>query len=436
MVSARTAHPSPAFGGIAAVLGDKSISHRALIFAALADGTSRISGLLEADDVHATRAAVEAFGARIERQGDDLLVTGGTWHSPEGPIDCGNSGTSARLLMGAAARFDGLVATFVGDESLSRRPMKRIVTPLSRMGARFDGGDTLPLTLHGARIGGIDYDSPVASAQVKSAILLAGLGTDAPVRVREPRPSRDHSEVMLAQFGVEGDVEALVDGAQAVSLGSARSLRACDIVVPRDPSSAAFAWGVAAMVPGASVTVDGVLVNATRTGFLEALEAMGAAVRIENQRLQSGEPVADVTVSHARLEPLRLEPKDVPALIDEIPMLACVAAMADGESVFEGIGELRHKESDRIGSTAAGLVANGVQVFPEEDRLTIMGRGSVRGGGRVATHHDHRIAMAFLSLGLAAETPITVDDATPIATSFPAFETMMAGLGARIEEVA
>ncbi|WP_343345107.1 3-phosphoshikimate 1-carboxyvinyltransferase [Sphingomicrobium sp. XHP0239] len=433
-MSPLTAHPSPAFGGTATVPGDKSISHRALILAALAEGTSRISGLLDADDVKATRAAVEAFGARIEEDGADLLVTGCPWRSPAVPIDCGNSGTSARLLMGAAARFEGLTARFVGDASLSRRPMRRVVTPLTRMGARFEGGDTLPLTLHGARLGGIDYESPVASAQIKSAILLAGLGTDAPVRVSEPRASRDHSEVMLAQFGADGTLEPMEDGAQAVALGQSRKLRACEVVVPRDPSSAAFAWGAAAMIPGAKVRVAGVLVNATRTGFLEALEQMGADVRIERERTQSGEPVADVTVAHRRLDPLRLEAATIPALIDEIPVLACVAAMADGESVFEGVNELRHKESDRIGSTAAGLVANVVHAMPEDDRLTIFGRGRVRGGGTVTTHHDHRIAMAFLTLGLAAERAVGVDDTTPIATSFPDFREMMTRLGARFEE--
>ncbi|MEN3972728.1 3-phosphoshikimate 1-carboxyvinyltransferase [Sphingomicrobium sp. XHP0235] len=427
------ARPSPGFGGDADLPGDKSISHRALILSAMADGTSRITGLLEAEDVRATRAAVEAFGATIVEDGPDLLVTGGPWRSPGAPIDCGNSGTSARLLMGAAAGCEGLEARFVGDESLSRRPMARVTTPLSRMGARFEGGDTLPLTLHGAALGGIDYESPVASAQVKSAILLAGLRTDAPVRVIEPAPSRDHSEVMLAQFGVEGAAETVGEGV-AVSLGSQRRLTATDVAVPGDPSSAAFLWAAAAMIEGARVTTHATLVNATRTGFLEALEAMGADVQLSNPRVQSGEPVADVTVAHRRLEPLHLEAARVPSLIDEVPILACVAAMADGESVFEGIGDLKHKESDRIGSTAAGLVANGVSVFPDADRLTILGRGRVAGGGEVICHHDHRIAMAFLTLGLAARAAIRIDDAGPIATSFPSFVAIMRSLGADIGE--
>ncbi|MCJ7421033.1 3-phosphoshikimate 1-carboxyvinyltransferase [Sphingomicrobium astaxanthinifaciens] len=427
-----TAHPSPRFGGDTALPGDKSISHRALILAALASGTSRISGLLASDDVAATEAAVAALGARVERDTDGVVhVTGAEWRSPSGPIDCGNSGTSARLLIGAAAGFEGLAATFIGDASLSRRPMNRIVDPLRRMGARIEGGETLPLELVGARLGGIEHESPVASAQVKSAILLAGLRTEAPVRVIEPRPSRDHSEIMLAQFGVEGAVEE-VEGGIAIALGARRDLVATDIAVPGDPSSAAFVWAAAAMIPDASVTTRGVLVNGTRTGFLEKLEAMGARVRLDHHYLCSGEPVADVTVAHERLEPVQVGPDEVPAVIDELPMLACVAAMAEGESCLEGIGELRVKESDRVGAVAAGLTANGVTTFATEDSLRILGRGEVPGGRMVSTRHDHRIAMAFLTLGLAARRAITVDDADPIATSFPEFAEVMRGLGGGI----
>jgi len=434
-VSALTAHPSPGFGGIALVPGDKSISHRALILAALADGTSRISGLLEGEDVLATAQAVEAFGAKVERDGTDWLVTGATWHSPNQPIDCGNSGTAVRLLLGAAAGFDGLSATFTGDVSLSKRPMGRIIQPLTRMGAQFEGGETLPVTLHGASLGGIDYQSPVASAQIKSAILLAGLRSKGPVRIVEPAQSRDHSEIMLAQFGVSGSVDE-VDGGLAVTLGDERTLIACDIMVPADPSSAAFLWAAAAIVEGASVTTPGVCINATRTGFLEALDAMGASVTLTNERIQSGEPVADVTVLQAPLRAIELPPSEVPRTIDELPLLAVVAAFADGESHFAGIGELRVKESDRLGAVAAGLIANGVTCFPESDALRVLGRGKARGGGTVAVHHDHRIAMAFLTMGLGAENPVTVDDISPIATSFPDFIPLMQSLGASLEEAA
>ncbi|WP_260483168.1 3-phosphoshikimate 1-carboxyvinyltransferase [Sphingomicrobium flavum] len=426
------AYPSPRFGGTAKVPGDKSISHRALILGALAVGETRISGLLEGEDVLATARAVEAFGANVERCGDDWLVTGAEWISPAGPIDCGNSGTSARLLMGAAAGFDGLEATFTGDASLSKRPMKRIIDPISRMGARFSESESLPLTLTGAGLGGIDYESPVASAQVKSAILLAGLRSRGPVRIVEPTPSRDHSEVMLLRFGAEVLADEAGNGL-AISLGEKRTLSATHIHVPGDPSSAAFLWAAAAMIEGAQVTTPGICMNATRTGFLEALHEMGARVTLDNERDQSGEPVADVTVGHAPLQPLHLTPDRVPATIDELPLLACVASFADGESHFEGIGELKVKESDRLGAVTAGLAANGVSCFPESDALRVLGKGSVRGGGTVMAHGDHRIAMAFLTLGLAAEQPIRVDDSSAIATSFPDFISLMQSLGGRLE---
>lgn len=413
--------------------GDKSISHRALILAAMAKGTSRISGLLESDDVMATARAIAAFGAKVDRSGDDWLVSGADWASPDAPIDCGNSGTSARLLMGAAAGVDGLKARFIGDTSLSGRPMGRVTRPLARMGARFEGGERLPIELTGAALGGIDYESPVASAQIKTAILLAGLRAKGPVRVVEPRPSRDHGEVMLLQFGASVEAEELENG-WAVSLGDRRMLVATDISVPSDPSSAAFLWAGAAIVEGARVTTPQVCINATRTGFLEALERMGAEVELSNEQIISGEPVADVTVTQRPLQPVHLRPEEVPAAIDELPLLACVAAFADGESLLEGLGELRIKESDRLGSVAAGLAANGVAVFPESDALRILGRGEVRGGGTVLVHHDHRIAMAFLTLGLGAQRPVTIDDERAIAVSFPRFAEVMQSLGATLEE--
>ncbi|MBW0143793.1 3-phosphoshikimate 1-carboxyvinyltransferase [Sphingomicrobium clamense] len=432
-MSAMRGAASPEYGGTASVPGDKSIAHRALILAALAQGTSRISRLPSGEDVASTRKAVEALGATVEADGDDWLVTGCEWTSPPGDIDCGNSGTSARLLMGAAAGFEGLKATFVGDESLSRRPMRRVIDPLSRMGASFDGGDTLPITLTGATLGGIDFLQPVASAQVKTAILLAGLRSSGPVRVVEPFASRDHSEVMLAQFGVEGSVEEIVDG-HAVSLGDARALTATDVIVSGDPSSAAFLFAGAA-ITGGTVTVTDLNVNATRTGFLEALDAMGCTVEFANPRDWAGEPVADVTVSRTRtLQPIEWHRDKVPATIDELPLLAIVAAFADGESLLEGLGELRVKESDRLGAVIAGLAANGVSVFPDGDDLRVLGRGAVRGGGRIMVGHDHRIAMAFLTMGLGTKQAITVDDITPIATSFPDFVEVMRSLGANLED--
>lgn len=410
------ATPGGALIGEARIPGDKSCSHRALILAAMATGESRIAGLLESDDVLATARAVEALGAGVAQLGPGLWrVHGGAWRSPEAPIDCGNSGTAARLLIGACAGVEGLVATFTGDSSLSSRPMRRVTAPLERMGARFDGGDRLPITVHGQRLGGIEHLNVPASAQVKSAILLAGLRTAATVRVTEPIQSRDHTEIMIGQF--EG-------------------LRGCELSIAADPSSAAFPLAAAAIVPGSSVTVPDLLVNPLRTGLYETLEAMGADIAVSNERVQSGEIVADVTLRHAPLQPCHVTPEQIPAMIDEIPALAIACAFVEGESVIEGLGELRVKESDRLGAIVAGLVACGVAALADGDVLRIFGRGKVRGGAKVVTNGDHRIAMAFLTLGLAAERPVEVDRAEMIATSFPSFVELMQGLGATIGEPA
>ena len=414
-------------GGVAGIPGDKSCSHRALILGALAEGETRIAGLLESDDVAATMRAVEAFGATIERDGDDLRITGAEWRSPDRPVDCGNSGTAARLLMGAAAGFD-LSAAFTGDASLSARPMARITQPLARMGARFDGGDRLPLTLHGGGLGGIDWVNDPASAQVKSAILLAGLRAQGSVIVREPVPSRDHTEIMLREFGCE-----LAGGEGSVSLGGQRSLRGCDIAIAADPSSAAFALTAAAIVPGSSVEVRDLLVNPLRTGLFEALEEMGAEVELADERVQSGEIIAALRIGHSALQAIEISSERIPAMIDEIPLLAVAAAFADGETIIHGLGELRHKESDRLGAIIAGLAACGVIAVPHGDSLHVFGRGVVRGGARIAAQGDHRIAMAFLVLGLASDEPVEVDSAEMIATSFPGFVETMRGLGADIE---
>ena len=403
-----------ALGGIADIPGDKSCSHRALILGAMASGTTRIAGLLESDDVVAMARAVAALGATVVQVGPgERRVTGSSWTSPAEPVDCGNSGTAARLLLGACAGVEGLTVTLTGDASLSKRPMRRVTAPLERMGSRFDGGDHLPITVHGQRLGAIHHINVPASAQVKSAILLAGVASGAAVSVEEPIPSRDHTEIMIGEFG--------------------DPLIGCDIAIASDPSSAAFPLVAAAILPGSEVTVRGLLVNPLRTGLFEVLKQMGADISLADEQLQSGEIVADLTLRHAPLQPCHVTAAQIPAMIDEIPALAVACAFADGESVIEGLAELKVKESDRLGATVAGLVTCGVTAIADGDALRIFGRGTVRGGGKVVTHGDHRIAMAFLTLGLAAEQPVEVDQAEMIATSFPSFVKVMQGLGATIE---
>ncbi|MFN3727110.1 MAG: 3-phosphoshikimate 1-carboxyvinyltransferase [Allosphingosinicella sp.] len=410
-----TAHPGAPLRGDIAVPGDKSISHRALILGAMAEGETRISGLLESDDVMRTVEAVRALGAEVDRDGDVWRVRGGAWRSPPAPIDCGNSGTTARLLMGAVAGRP-VCATFVGDASLSRRPMRRVIEPLREMGARIEGGDTLPITVHGGRLRGIRYVSPVASAQVKSAILLAGLGADQPVDVSESHLSRDHSERMLPLF-----------------LGENGELRGTEIEVPGDPSSAAFPIVAALLATGSEVRVRDVCINPTRIGLIECLREMGGAIELASPRQLGGEPVADIIVRFSHLRAIEVPADRAPAMIDEYPLLGVAAAFADGETVMHGLGELRHKESDRLAAISAGLEACGVNAEVAGDNLRIRG-GSVRGGAQVASHGDHRIAMAFLVLGLASAAPVSVDGAEMIATSFPGFADLMRGLGARIQD--
>ena len=427
-----TAFPGSPLGGEAAIPGDKSCSHRALILGAMAKGETRIGGLLQSDDVMATAEALRAFAIAVDRKGDgDWAVKGGSWQSPAEPVDCGNSGTAARLLMGAVAGMPGVSATFTGDASLSARPMGRVTAPLARMGARIEGSDRLPIVVEGARLGGIDYPNDPASAQVKSAILLAGLGTDAQARVLEPMPSRDHSEIMLSIFGCDVSVDDTPEG-WAVSLGDKRRLSGCNIKIGADPSSAAFPLVAAAIVPGSDVMVRGIIVNPLRTGLYEVLETMGADIELSNERIQSGEVVADIRIRHSNLGPCHVSAERVPAMIDEIPALAVACAFADGESVIEGLGELRVKESDRLGAIVAGLAACGVVAVADGDALRIFGKGDVRGGAGIATRGDHRIAMAFLTLGLGAQAPVEVDEAEMIATSFPGFVETMQGIGADI----
>ena len=412
------------------VPGDKSMSHRALILGGLADGETWIEGLLEGEDVINTAKAVRAFGATVDRASNGKWrVIGGEWRSPRGLVDCGNSGTGARLLMGAAAGFP-IEATFTGDASLSGRPMNRVLDPLRQMGAEVSANENgrLPATIRGGRLGGISFHNAKASAQVKSAILLAGLSTDAEIEVIEPARSRDHTENMLRAFGA--DVEQ--DG-DSIRLGAQRKLRGTSVLVPGDPSSAAFPLVAALITPESHVTVRSVMINPLRTGLLKTLVEMGADLRIENRRVAGGEDVADITATYSRLNAVEVPSERAPSMIDEYPILAVAAAFADGTSVMHGLSELRVKESDRLAAIIAGLRAAGVSARDEGDTLIVEGTGGLpRGGASVAAHHDHRIAMSFLVLGLGSERPVEVDSAAMIATSFPDFTLLMRSIGARI----
>lgn len=427
-----TARRAAALSGVVRAPGDKSMSHRALILAAMATGVSEIDGLLEGDDVLATARAVEAFGADVERLGQGRWrVTGhGGFRQPAGVIDCGNAGTGVRLLMGAAAGYP-ISATFDGDASLRKRPMKRVTAPLADMGARFDWSgqaDRLPVTITGGGLSALDHVQTVASAQIKSAILLAGLNADGVTTITEPEPSRDHTERMLRAFGAEVGVLP-ADAGWRITLKGGQPLTATPVSVPGDPSSAAFPLAAALIVPGSEVTVEGVMLNPLRTGLLETWREMGADLTVANRRMAGGEEVGDVTARHSRLRGVVVPPERAASMIDEYPILAATAAFADGATIMRGVGEMRVKESDRIALMAAGLQACGVVVEEEAEGFTVTG-GSVRGGAAVTTHGDHRIAMSHLVLGLAASEPVTVDEPGMIATSFPGFVELMRGLGA------
>ena len=427
---------SPPLIGTITVPGDKSISHRALMLSALAVGESRIEGLLEGHDVLATAAAMRAMGADIQRD------EGGIWHvhgvgvgglmQPEAALDMGNSGTSTRLLMGLIASHS-ISATFIGDASLSKRPMARVIDPLSLMGADITAtsGDRLPLMLRGACPAvPITYRLPVASAQVKSAILLAGLNTAGITRVIEPVPTRDHSERMLAGFGAELSVETDNAGVRTIAIRGEAELKPQNIVVPGDPSSAAFFAVAALIVPGSQVTIANVGLNTTRAGIFKVLEAMGANISYGQQRIVGGEPVADLTVTYSALSGIETDPAIVPSMVDEFPILFIAAALAKGRSVFCGIEELRVKESDRIAVMAKGLRAIGVKVEELPDGLIIEGRDGEAfvGGVTIAAELDHRIAMSFAVAGLVSERGVSIDDMAPVATSFPRFVELMEGL--------
>lgn len=434
-----TSRASGPLTGEAQIPGDKSISHRALILGALSVGETTISGLLEGQDVLDTAAAMAAFGARVERQGPgDWIVSGvgvGGFAAPEAVIDCGNSGTGVRLIMGAMATTP-ITAIFTGDASLSRRPMARVTDPLSQFGARITAreGGRLPITIEGARDPlPIRYRSPVASAQIKSAILLAGLNAPGETVVIEPEQTRDHSERMLAGFGARIHAETTAEG-HVVTLQGRPELRAQPVSVPRDPSSAAFPVAAALIVPGSRIRVPGVSRNPTRDGLYITLRDMGADIAFENPRLEGGEPVADLVVAHGPLHGVEVPAERASSMIDEFPILSVIAAFAKGKTVMNGVSELRVKESDRIDAMARGLEANGVRVEETRDSMTVHGAGSVRGGGSAVTHLDHRIAMSFLILGLATDQPVGIDDAGPIATSFPDFIPLMTRLGATIED--
>ena len=439
------ARPAPSgLSGTAAIPGDKSISHRALIFGALSVGETRVSGLLEGEDVLRTATAMRAMGAEVERLGDSARG-GGDWRvwgvgvgglsEPDDVLDMGNAGTGARLVMGLVASHD-FAATFTGDASLRRRPMGRVVEPLSRIGARFVGRSQgrLPLTVVGtAHPLPIEYELPVASAQVKTAVLLAGLNAPGITTVIEHEATRDHTENMLRHFGAEVSVEKTRTGGRIIRLTGQPEFRAATIAVPGDPSSAAFPMVAALIVPGSQITLANVGLNPLRTGLFTTLQEMGADLTFVDRRDEGGEPVADIVVKHGALKGVTVPPERAPSMIDEYPILFVAAACAEGDTVVRGAKELRVKESDRLAVMARGLKACGVDLEEFEDGIVIRGKGRPpQGGATIATELDHRIAMSFLVLGLAAQQGTVIDDARVMETSFPGFADLMRRLGANL----
>jgi 3-phosphoshikimate 1-carboxyvinyltransferase len=431
-----TARRNGPLRGRVRVPGDKSISHRALIFGALAVGETRITGLLEGEDVLNTAKAVAALGARVERLGAGQWRVHGVgvagFAEPAGALDFGNSGTGCRLMLGAVAGCP-IAATFDGDASLRKRPMRRVLEPLERIGARTltSSDGRLPLTLAGAREPiPIVFEPQVASAQLKSAVLLAGLSAPGETIVIEAEATRDHTEKMLTHFGADVRVEPHGAHGRRIMLTGQPELVAAPVVVPADPSSAAFPLVAAAITPGSEVILDGVMLNPLRAGLIATLAEMGAAIEQVGTRNEGGEEVADLRVRGGALRGVEVPAARAPSMIDEYPVLAVAAAFAEGTTVMRGLKELRVKESDRLAGTAALLRANGVKVDIDGDALIVQGRGRAPGGGLVATHMDHRIAMSALVMGLASEQPVQIDDASFIATSFPGFVELMRGLGA------
>jgi 3-phosphoshikimate 1-carboxyvinyltransferase len=434
------AHPAGALTGECRVPGDKSVSHRSVLLGALAVGETRVRGLLEGEDVLRTIAAVRALGARAKRSDDGewrLRGVGiGGLSEPEDVLDMGNSGTAARLLLGVLAGHP-ITCFMTGDHSLRARPMNRVADPLRLTGAEIvtRRGGQLPLVVTGAAEPvPIEYTPPVASAQVKSAVLLAGLNAPGRTTVLERRPTRDHTERMLRHFGAEVDVRETGDGT-AITVTGQPELTAAAIDVPADISSAAFPLVAALLIEGSEVTFPGVGMNPGRIGLLQTLKEMGAAIEETNPRVAGGEPVADLVVRHSRLKGVAVPAERAPSMIDEYPILAVAAAAAEGKTAMEGLAELRVKESDRLAAITDGLAACGVTVEAGEDSLTVAGAGGRPKGGNnapVACHFDHRIAMSFLVLGTAAERPVLIEDGTAIATSFPDFMPLMGAIGADI----
>jgi 3-phosphoshikimate 1-carboxyvinyltransferase len=434
----RIARRSGSLRGSAKVPGDKSVSHRALLIGALTVGETVISGLLEAEDVLRTANAMRLLGADVMRHHAGAWTVHGVgvggFAQPADVLDFGNSGTGVRLSLGAVATTP-ISVTFTGDASLRRRPMQRVLGPLALFGAEAEAreGGLLPVLLKGARHPGpIEYRLQVASAQVKSAMLLAALNAPGRSTIIERAATRDHTERMLKAFGADIDVEAA--GADtAISITGHAELRPCPLEVPGDPSSAAFPLVAALIVPGSEILLERVMLNSRRIGLLETLLEMGAQIEIRNRRSSGGDEIGDIAVRHSQLKGTEVPPERAPAMIDEYPVLAVAASFAEGRTVMHGLEELRVKESDRLAAVAAGLSANGVRCQESKDSLIVEGMGSsVPGGGSVATHMDHRIAMSFLVMGLAAKSPVIVDDSSMIATSFPEFEGLMGALGAQI----
>lgn len=441
-----TARKSSALSGTARVPGDKSISHRSMMFGGLASGETRVTGLLEGEDVMRTAAAMKAMGAHIEKRGAEWVIRGtgnGALLQPEGPLDFGNAGTGSRLTMGLVGTYD-METTFIGDASLSGRPMGRVLEPLRQMGVQVlkaTPGDRMPITLHGPKHAApITYRVPMASAQVKSAVLLAGLNTPGITTVIEPVMTRDHTEKMLKGFGANLSVETDERGVRHIFIEGQGKLTGQTIAVPGDPSSAGFPLVAALIVPGSDIVIENVLMNPTRTGLLLTLQEMGGQIDILNPRNAGGEDVADLRVRYSELKGVAVPPERAPSMIDEYPVLAVAASFAEGETLMQGLEELRVKESDRLAAVANGLKINGVDCTEGEASLAVRGKPGGKGLGRhpngqdttVQTHLDHRIAMSFLVMGLATEKPVTIDDAAMIATSFPEFMGLMTGLGAEI----
>ena len=427
---------SQGLSGTVRAPGDKSISHRSMIFGAMAEGTTQVTGLLEGADILSTASVMEALGAKITKTGEGAYTIEGCGEAgltaPDVDLDCGNAGTGVRLIMGACAGYK-IRATFTGDASLSSRPMDRILDPLREMGiqASAQDGGRLPVILESdGQLQPLTYTPPIASAQVKSAVLLAAVNTRGVTTVTEPIPTRDHTENMLRAFGAKVEVTKR-NGADVIKLEGPVKLKATVINVPGDPSSAAFPIVAALITPGSDIIVENVMMNATRTGLFDCLTEMGGHVRADNFRKSGGEIIADIHVKYSKLHGITVPPERAASMIDEYPVLAVAASVATGTTIMDDIGELRVKESDRITATADLLSANGVQVEELENGLKVKG-GLVPGGGTVTTHHDHRIAMSALILGLVADAPVSIDDASMIATSFPTFFDLMTELGAKI----